>query len=348
MGITILLVCAFSVVAVSASQSTIKWKLQAASPAGGILVEKYAKVFASLVEERSKGRLIIKVYPSSAIVSPMEITAAVGKGVIEMGEGGPNLDIGSIPLANVAGNLPFSWETPEDQYEFWHVYKGGKAMEMINDAYHEKGVHNILFATQMDEYVALTNFPVNKLEDWKGKKIRTVGVYGKAMSILGASTVNISLPEIYMGIQTGTIDGAIVGLSLLDEFKLKEVVKYIIRPAFASSAIGSLYVNLDKWNGLSDDLKEIVNKAAHDTYAETLLPYSVELRNKIFEETVPEEGIEVIDLSEKETQRLRQALAPVWDYVGGMSQENADLLNLLKEHLDSKGTLYPGKEENSQ
>jgi len=342
-SVIMLMINAFTSDLNAASSSPIKWKMQTTSPSGSIMVDNFTQVFADLVEERSKGRLIIKVYPASAIVSPLEVTSAVGKGVVEMGQGGPVYDIGNIPLANMGAGLPFAWATPEDQYDFWNIYKGGKALEMLNEAYHEKGVHNIILVTHNDEYVALTNFPVNTLEDWKGRKMRTTGVYSKVMAALGASTVNLSLPEIYMGIQTGTIDGAVVGLSLLEEFKLKEVIHYIIMPPFSSCVGTTLYVNLNKWNSLPADLKEIVNKAAKDAYAGSMLPYSIELRAKTLDEAINKNKIKMITLSDKEEERLRGAVAPVWDYVGRMTPANENLMTLLKEYLDSKGTQYPGK-----
>ena len=337
------LMCLITSTITFSSSAQIKWKLQATSPTGSILVDQFTQVFSKLVEERSEGRLIIKVYPASAIVPPLEVTSAVGKGIIEMGQGGPVYDIGSIPIAYVAAGLPFGWETSEDTYEFWNLYKDGMALDMLNVPYHEKGVHNIILATFEDEYLAMTNFPVNTLEDWVGKKMRTTGVYGKLMSELGAPTVNMSLPEVYMGIQTGTIDGAVAGISLLEEFKLKEVVDYVIRPAFSACVGSTVYVNLDKWNSLSADLKEIVEKALHDAYANSLMPYSLELRDKTLNEAVRKNGIKIINLSEKEKERLRQAVVPIWEYVGGRSPQNTELLDLLKEYLDFKGTPYPGK-----
>lgn len=320
-----------------------KWKLQTTGPSGSIIVEKFAKVFSKLVKERSDGNLTIKVYPASAIIPPLEVTTAVGKGIIEMGLGGPVYDIGSIPLANVAGGLPFAWATPEDQYEFWNIYQDGKALEMLNLPYHEKGVHNIILATFDDEYLSMTNFPVNTLEDWRGKKMRATGIYGKVMAELGASTVNISLPEVYMGIQTGTIDGAVAGISLLEEFKLKEVVGYVIRPAFASCVGTTLYVNLDKWNKLSEELKEIVNTAAHNAYADSLLPYSLKLKEKTLNEAILKNDIKIINLSETETRRLMVAVTPVWEYVENLTSANKDLMGVVKMYLDEKGTPYPGK-----
>lgn len=342
MGIILVLVCMFTLTDVLEAQKPINWRLQATSPKGTILVDKFAEVFSKLIEERSQGRLRIKVFPVAAIIPPLEVTASVGKGVVEMGQGGPPYDVGIIPLANVAAGLPFGWETAADQYEFWNVYKGGKALDMLNQAYHEKGVHNIILATFEDEYLALTKFPVNTLEDWKGKKMRATGVYGKVMAELGAATVRMSLPEVYMGIQTGTIDGAVVGFSLLEDFKLKEVVDYVIRPGFSSCAGTTLYVNLDKWNSLPADLQKIVNQSARDTYAETLMPYSVELRDKTYEE-VRKRGIQVINLSDKETERLRQSATPVWKYIEGLSPRNAELMDFLREFLNYKGSPYPGK-----
>ena len=321
----------------------IVWKLQTNVNAGTMVHEYGAVAFADLVKEKSGGKLQIEVYAANAIVPSMEITASVGKGVVEMGLGGPSLDVGFLTEAQVAAGLPFAFETARDQYEYWHEYKDGKAFEIMNSAYNEMGVEMVQVLCFEDNYGLMTSFPVNTIQDLTSKQIRATANNGKIMANLGVPTVNIAIPEVYMGLSNGTADGVVMGFSTLDDFQLKEVLDYVVEPPFYSGVLSTFYCNLDAWNSLTPELQQIVKDCAKEASLEHLWPASKEVAAKLYNETIPQAGMSVTTLPDSEVQKLKDASASVWDSIEAASERNGEMMALVKEYLDAKGVEYPGK-----
>lgn len=80
-------------------------------------------------------------------------------------------------------------------------------------------------------YNVLANFQVESLEDFHGKKIRALGVWGDFLAALGASPTT-SPAQRSIALQLGTIDGALYGWSSLsDSNNIREVAQYALSPS---------------------------------------------------------------------------------------------------------------------
>ena len=64
-----------------------------------------------------------------------------------------------------------------------------------------------LGASGVETYHLMTNFPVNSIEDLKGRKILAPGPSANWIKHLGAVPVNGALPTYYNQVQTGVADG---------------------------------------------------------------------------------------------------------------------------------------------
>ena len=96
---------------------------------------------------------------------------------------------------------------------------------------------------------------INKLEDFKGLKIRALqGMMGKTVTALGATPVSMPGGEIYLGLSTGIIDGVITGADNVLSRKLYEVTDYALKmPVYVG--IWVLSMNKKTWNKLPEDLQ---------------------------------------------------------------------------------------------
>ena len=324
-------------------EAPIVWKMQTNVNTDTMVYDNGAVAFADLVKEKSGGRLEIEVYPANAIVASSEITTSVGKGVVEMGLGGPSLDTGLLAEAVMCAGLPFGWENGLQAYEYWHEYKDGAAYELLNEAYHEMGVELVHILCFDDAYGLMTSFEIESLHDVSKKQIRATGNYGTIMGNLGASTVSMAISEVYMGLSMGTIDGVVMGFSTLEDFQLKEVLDCVVEPAFCAGVPSTFYCNLDAWNSLPDELKTIVQEAAAETFKEVLYPASLEIGDNLYNHVIPEAGMEVISLSDEDVAAMLEASASIWDAAEDASARSGEMMQLLKEFLDEKGQDYPGK-----
>lgn len=134
--------------------------------------------------------------------------------------------------------------------------------------------------------------------DLSGLKIRVAGaVAADVVSALGATPVQMPIPEVYNALQTGLIDGIITGASAISDFKLHEVANsYTIG---APLGVISFYVvmNQGRYDGLSAEQKaavdahsgRVLSKSAEDAWNakadETIAMLKADSRNTVVELT---------------------------------------------------------------
>src|SRR5699024_10277222 len=107
-------------------------------------------------------------------------------------------------------------------------------------------------------------------EDLKGLNIRSGGgALDRAMNYLGFNPVLLSAAELYMALQTGTVDGVATAYSSYDSGNLHEVAPYWLEVK-VQSAPYFLTMNLDKWEGLSEDQQTALVEATKETLEWTL------------------------------------------------------------------------------
>ena len=67
---------------------------------------------------------------------------------------------------------------------------------------------------------------MKSISDIKGLKLRALGLQANLLHELGAVPVSMKVPEIYMAIDKGTIDGTSANLTMAVGYKWSEVTKY--------------------------------------------------------------------------------------------------------------------------
>ena len=135
------------------------------------------------------------------------------------------------------------------------------------DKYYQK--HNNLkvigvAAASNQGYHIFTKKPLSEAGDLRGRKIRGTLSYHGVIRLLGASPVVLPGGQIYTSLEKGVIDGAAWPAAGMLSMKHYEVATYKLRPTFGSSNLG-FWVNLDKWNGLSQEDQKILVDAAIKT-----------------------------------------------------------------------------------
>jgi TRAP-type C4-dicarboxylate transport system substrate-binding protein len=152
--------------------------------------------------------------------------------------------------------------------------------------------------------------PVRKLEDMKGLTIRAPGMVGNTIKALGGTPAPTPIMEVYDGISKGVIDGVNTPFETLKTFRFAEVAKYTT----ASWQVGNIYtfyvaMNKNSYNKLPPDIKEIFDELAGEYRERYALMWNViDFYGKWF---AKEKGVEIIELSDAEAARWKEATAPV-------------------------------------
>ncbi len=279
------------------TDTTIRWRAQAGVSASSWAYQDHFTKFVDLVSERSKGRLEIEIFPPGTIVDAYEQFTAVQRKAIEVGMGVGGYNVKQVPEAYIEQGLFGVFSTLEDFVDFYIYYKDGAVYELIDAAYREKGCH-LLKSLGPSPLVFISREPLNSVEELKGLKIRGSGAAPDLITNLGAVPVTLAPVELYMALQTGTVDAVIMPNYTIGTINLWDVAKGLMGPPFGQVA-GDIYVNLEAYNSLPDDLQEIVEEAAEEAmlhYVETISGKMDEIL-KIAER---EHGVTIVTLPDEE------------------------------------------------
>ncbi|MGQ7792666.1 C4-dicarboxylate TRAP transporter substrate-binding protein [Faunimonas sp. B44] len=186
---------------------------------------------------------------------------AVEEGLTDMGWVGSLWEPAKMPLQNIMFATPFVTSD---------VVLSIEVMNALNDTIPEMkdewDRHNLVFlgATVSDTYHLFTKFPVNSLDDLKGKKIVGAPALGPWLEGTGAIPVGGGLPTFYQQIQTGVADGSIIIPTGAFSLKLYEVAPYITLVDMGVTTIGGLAVNKDRWEGLPEDVRKVLSELGRE------------------------------------------------------------------------------------
>ncbi|MNK10700.1 2,3-diketo-L-gulonate-binding periplasmic protein YiaO precursor [compost metagenome] len=139
------------------------------------------------------------------------------------------------------------------------------------------GVH-LLATVPYTAQVFFCREPVQRLEDLKGRKIRTRGRnMADFISALGASPVTISFAEVIPALQTGVVDCAVSGIGSGNSAKWYDVAKYLYNLP-TDWSIGFYAMGEQRWQRLDPAVQQFLQQRA------------AVLEDRLWEETARENG----------------------------------------------------------
>jgi len=122
-------------------------------------------------------------------------------------------------------------------------------------------------AIGIDDYLLMTDFPVESLADLEGRKIGAPGPAVNWLKGTGAVGVSGNLTTYYNEIKSGVYDGVIVFASAALPGKLYEVAPYITRMGFGGQYAGGMAANKD-WYDAQGGAVQAALKNACIAYSE--------------------------------------------------------------------------------
>jgi TRAP-type transport system periplasmic protein len=322
------------------TQEVISWKLQSVFPPpekvlGYWGVYGQAAEVVRKVKERTNGKFDIKLYiPGTIGIGAGEALNAVKKGAVEMSVGGGIYATGLIPEARIQhGGLPYGAKKAEQGASL--ILKTD-FVKVMRQAYLERTNSYLLGLTSSSSATYITNSPINRLEDLKGKKIRVSGGLTMTVSAQGATPVNIAPGELYMALQRGTIDGTLFPPYTGVSYNLFEVSKYVSLPCGYPYTAMDWVVNMEAWNKLPKEFQKALQEEVDEMSRFTYIESGPNLEKVTQEEGVKKFGAKFVELSEEEFSKFRNAVMPLWNEMAGISGLSAKLVQVIKADIDAK------------
>jgi TRAP-type C4-dicarboxylate transport system substrate-binding protein len=219
------------------------------------------QAFADEVNKNAAGRVEVEVFPARSLGEQASALEMVNSGVADAYHISLSSHRSHFPITNVDALPGHSFPTTPEGY-----LAHAKALSSLIEKYP-------VVANEFKNYQLLcdlinpTNLMMsaNKLirvpEDLKGLKVGGTGVKLDLFKACGAAGVFKVLPKSYQALQTGVIDAAALHWTGLGEFKLYEVIKYVLEIPIDQSSLAFL-MSKRSWNKLSAEDQKIVMAAA--------------------------------------------------------------------------------------
>lgn len=269
--------------------------------------------WAELVTEKSGGKITFETFPSEQLVQGREALQGVSQGIIDAYMTSSTYVVGLVP-ATLAYDLPqLKGRTIPEMLQFTNDLME-ETNDMIGAEFKKAGVEMIGVVSQSGPTEMIFRKPVRTMADFNGQKIRTVGgTTDRILQNLKASPVFIGTSEVFMGLQTGVIDGSVTTSTTILSSKLYEVCPYLTQPSISAGLSPYfIIINEDIWDDLSDNFKNIMKEATKETLEYNLGVYP-ELLSKERDQALSH-FTEVSTISSAEFQKIADtAIMPLWD-----------------------------------
>lgn len=186
---------------------------------------------------------------------------AVEIGLTDIGWVGAIWEASKLPLQNVTYNNPFVTDDLAGLLDLFNELH--QDIPALNQAWLDQN-QVFLGASGVETYHLMTDFPVNRLDDLKGRKILAPGPSSTWLRNTGAVAVNGGLTTYYTQIKTGVADGVLTIVTGAYPYKLHEVAPYITLVGLGAQFNGGVAINKDTWDGLPPELQVIFKELGRD------------------------------------------------------------------------------------
>ena len=324
-----------------AQQKVIKLTYSDHSPPTAFSTLNATEHYLKEIERVSDGRIKIERYYVESLAKGTDAWMAVKTGVADMAFCSQGYWPGLTPLSDVV-TLPFL-----------PLKSGAQASGVLwklRDKYPQiqkewSDVQLLVIHCTPPFTLLTTKKQVKTMEDLKGLKLRVLaGPPTDAFKTLGAVPVLLGMPDCYMAMQKGTIDGLAIPLGIIEIFKFHEVTKYWTHVPVTTAYL-SIIMNKAKFNGLPPDLQKAVMSVSGYEGSRTFAhryhdSYEAPVR-KVLDDYAKKGGhrLEKYTMPKAELDRWVQVAGkPVWDrWINGLEAKGlpakavlADVLQLIE------------------
>jgi TRAP-type transport system periplasmic protein len=314
----------------SSAPATIKLKYGDQNSNTGWEGSQAAQPWLDSITKATNGRVQFETYYAESLFKGTDAWVSVKNRVGDMAWMFHGYWANQTPLADVI-SLPMMPFTSAKQASgiFWQLYE---KYPTLRDQF--KDNHVLLTFCSQPYFLITREKPVKSIDDMKNLQIRvTAGPPIDLMKAIGAVPVTKGMPDTYLALQKGEMDGMAIPWEAMLSFRQYEVVKY-----YTYLPLYTVYftqaMNNATWDSLSQDVKEQINSVCGlqgslfwgENQFDTAMASGRDL--------VKQKGLEMNEytMPEEELARWTAIAKPIWDgWVKKMSDaghpEAQDILN---------------------
>ncbi|MEX2519987.1 MAG: TRAP transporter substrate-binding protein [Paracoccaceae bacterium] len=274
-----------------------------------------AELFAAKVKEYTEGRYEVRIYPASQLANDPKAVEQLQLGGLDFTVTAPGTYATHLPSLNLTA-MPFLVDTFE---QGWELYDNSAWLKGEFDKLPEKGIR-VLATWEAGFRSFTTTDPLTSPADAAGKKMRVFpnDMIRWTMEAIGFQTVVMPIPDVYLGIQQGTVNGQENPVDTIKSLRFYEVAPYITLTQHVYSPL-PLTIAEKTWQSFSDADKDAVSRAAKEASA-----FSRDLVKNSVAKQLEEMEAEGAKVSTPAIGPFREAVESVYEKARGVYGEEVD------------------------
>ena len=226
-----------------------------------------AKIMDETLRNMTGGEVGLNLYGSGELVPAGEILESVSTGAIPAGWSFLGQWGGKVPVAQI-GATPFG-AGPEELAAWLHV---GGGLEIIQRGFDDLNIKVLACHITSPEPGGWFNKEITSVDDFTGLRMRMGGVGARILNEFGASAQFLPASEIYLALERGRIDASEFSLPIIDkDLGFNQIAQFYYYPGWHQpGSVDVLMINMDVWNGMSDQERAMYEAACQVSMAWTL------------------------------------------------------------------------------
>ncbi len=293
---------------------------------------KVLEAFVKELGETSGGKVNVKFYGASSLGKAAEQYDIVVEGMADMALTCCGFTPSQFPLS-LGVQLPFFSDSAETGAKLLMEFqKRGFLDSEFKDVVY-------LFPTTTTPSQIYSNKKIAKIADFKGLRIwGGTNVFKQVCDLLGATSVVMSTPDVYLALQRKTVDAAINSwTSGVAGYKWTEVTKYAIDISIMSGWHCSVVMNKKSWDKVPDDVKAKW-KPLFPKYTMKIAKVFDGVDAAMREKVKKDPKTELIVFPKAERQKLAKLLVPVWQkWVDSNGEKGREMYKVYVETMKKIG-----------
>ena len=217
--------------------------------------------FADRVEEKSNGRIQIKIFPNGTLGSETEVLEQLMAGVVDMTRvSAPGL--ATYNEGYYTFGLPYIFDDNENYYKVM----GSEQMGEFFRSSEADGFVTLTYYTSGSRSFYTIDRPIRTPEDLNGLKIRVQDMKSQTdmLKALGGTPVAMAMGDVYTALQTGIIDGTENNETALTTGMHGEICKFYSVDQHTMIP-DVLVIATDTWEKLSEEDRQLLIDTAKES-----------------------------------------------------------------------------------
>ena len=292
-------------------------------------VHKVLEAWSTELDQRSGGRLKLKIYPAAQLGPVQRQFDLARSGQADIAVGLHGATPGRYPLTELT-SMPFSWPGAGASSAVTSTRLTELAPKYL--AAEHQGLRILWVGVTPPVSIFTAKRPIGSVDDVARLKLRFAGEqHARMLRALDAVPLQVPPGEIADGMSKGVIDGALFNYEAAESFGLGSVTSFVQEPGLATSTL-ALVINPNRYSRLPQDLQKLIDDTTGTAAASKLGTAWDEAERKGRDYMLASKA-KVAVLSTDQVAALKARLEPlVAEAVDGLEKSGKPAKTLLDEY----------------